>query len=193
MSFLAREKKGLYLERIGKYDDELTRDAKHHYSQPKGFVGRSICYRVYFDGTYYGSIAGGSATLHLPGRNEFFGKEFQINRIVNNIFFHIEKQRGSYPRRNFTTFVLAKFRESVAEDWLTTYGDPLIGFESLVELPRTGDLYIKDGWTETGQTKGYTCKRGPGEGTDSWSGKRVWNTKDLRPKRVFCRWIGDGL
>ena len=72
-------------------------------------------------------------------------------------------------------------------DWESKYGDKVIGFETLVELPRTGELYLRAGWSEVGITKGYTCKRVAGKGTDSWSGKRVWDTKKLRPKRVFCK------
>ena len=58
-----------------------------------------------------------------------------------------------------------------------------------MELPRTGECYLKDDWELVGQTIGYTCKRIAGNGTDDWTGKRVWNTKDLRPKLVFCRKI----
>ena len=40
---------------------------------------------------------------------------------------------------------------------------------------------------EIGVTKGFTCKRVKGTGTDSWSGKRVWNTNpdELRPKKIL--------
>jgi hypothetical protein len=79
------------------------------------------------------------------------------------------------------------FRERIAVDWPAKYGTPLLGFESLVELPRTGEMYLRDGWQEVGTTKGQTCKRIAGKGTDKWPGKRVWNTTELRPKRVLCR------
>lgn len=159
-----------------------------HYSNPKGFVGRNICYSVEYNGVYYGSIVGGSATLHLPGRNDFFKiDKSKLNNIINNIFFHVEKQDGKYPIRWFTAKVLKAWRLKIVDDWLTKYGDKVIGFETLIELPRTGECYKKDGWTKIGQTVGYTCKREGGKGTDSWSGKRVWNTKDLRPKLVFVR------
>jgi hypothetical protein len=42
-------------------------------------------------------------------------------------------------------------------------------------------------WTCVGMTKGYTCKRIGGQGTDSWTGQRIWDTKNLRPKLVFVR------
>jgi hypothetical protein len=161
---------------------------ENHYSQPKGFVGRNICYAVMYDETYYGAIVGGSATLHLPNRHDFLGtRKEALNSIVNNIFFHIEKKHGKYPLRNFAQTVLKMFRVKVSEDWHAKYGDAVVGFETLVELPRTGEVYLRDGWTKVGQTTGYTCKRTGGVGTDTWSGKRVWDTKKLRPKIVLCR------
>lgn len=170
---------------------ELVANMGRHYSQPKGFVGRNICYEVSCGSTVYGHIVGGSATLHLVGRDEFFGVAPETKResllgIVNNIFYHIEQGAG-YPKRNFTTRVLRAFREQVAVDWRAKYGQDVTGFETLVELPRTGELYRRDGWVEVGVTKGQTCKRVAGKGTDSWTGKRVWDTVNLRPKRVFCR------
>ena len=175
------------LEKIKRTDPRLIADMVGHYSQPRGFVGRNICYAVIVDGVYYGGIVGGSATLHLVGRNEFFGN-FDLREIVNNIFFHIEKKNGRYPVRNMGEKVLALFRNVISEEWTKKYGNKVIGFESLVELPRTGEVYRRDGWIEVGVTKGQTCKRVGGKGTDSWSGKRVWDTKNLRPKRVFVRW-----
>jgi len=162
-----------------------------HYSNPKGFVGRNICYTVLWGGQYYGGIVGGSATLHLVGRDKFFGitpetKRQMLVHIVNNIFYHVEPH-GKYPIRNFTVKVLELFRQTVATDWQKKYGDEVVGFETLIELPRTGEIYKRDGWTEVGITKGQTCKRVAGKGTDSWTGKRVWDTKNLKPKRVFVR------
>lgn len=162
-----------------------------HYSQPKGFVGRNICYAIIYDDIYYGYIIGGSATLHLLGRNEFFNN-ISLNKIVNNIFYHIFPN-PKYPSRNFTVKVLKEFRSRIYYDWKNKYGDEIVGFESLVELPRTGEIYIRDGWTEVGITKGFTCKRISGIGTDSWGGRRIWNVDNLRPKRVFCRLIDDNV
>lgn len=157
-----------------------------HYSQPKGFVGRNICYLIEHEGVIYGGIVSGSATKFLPGRNEFF-KGAPLNSIINNIFFHCEKQDGRYPCRNFTQKVLEAWRGLAVTDWQKKYGDAVAGFETLIELPRTGEVYRRDGWNKVGQTIGYTCKRIGGKGTDSWTGRRVWNTKDLRPKHVFVR------
>lgn len=175
------------LERIKRTDPRLLSDMEKHYSQPRGFVGRNLCYAVTVNDVYYGGIVGGSATLHLVGRDEFFGNP-DLREVINNIFFHIEKKNGRYPIRNMAEKTLGLFRRTVSEDWEVKYHNRVIGFETLVELPRTGEVYRRDGWTEVGVTKGYTCKRTAGKGTDSWSGKRVWDVENLRPKRVFVRW-----
>lgn len=59
---------GLRLEVIKRTDPRILANMSIHYSQPKGFVGRNICYAVLYNSIYYGSIVGGSATKHLPGR-----------------------------------------------------------------------------------------------------------------------------
>lgn len=180
--------KQITLIEVPKTDFHLRRMMAVHYSQPKGFVGRSLCYLITYDSAIYGGIVGGSATLHLPGRDDFLGiDKTDLSSTVNNIFYHVEKQDGKYPLRNFTVQILNQWRERVAIDWERKYGNTVTGFESLVELPRSGEVYLRDGWTLVGQTVGYTCKRTSGKGTDSWSGKRVWDTENLRPKLVFCK------
>ena len=173
----------IVLEPIKRTDPRILANMAIHYSQPKGFVGRNICYAVMVDGLCYGSIAGGSTTLHLPGR-ETIGT---LNNGVNNIFYHVEKVNGKYPCRWFTVRVLEKYRAAIERDWLVKYGDTVLWHETLVELPRTGECYLRDGWKLVGQTKGFTCKRTGGKGSDSWGGKRVWDKKNLRPKHVFTR------
>lgn len=179
----------LRLEVTKRTDPRLLARMAIHYSQPKGFIGRNICYAVYYNEVYYGHIVGGSATKHLQGRYEYLGlSKDNLNNIVNNLFFNINKIDGKYPTRNFTSKVVKKFIEVITLAWELKYGDRVLGFETLVEKPRTGDLYRKIGFAVVGETKGYTCKRVSGVGVDGWSGKRVWNTdkNSLRPKLVLC-------
>lgn len=180
----------LELRIVKRTEPELLKRMAIHYSQPKGFVGRNICYAVCFDNVYYGNIVAGSSTRFLKGRNEFLSMTIkQLNNVINNIFFNVSKVGGNYPMRNFTTKVIELFEIQAKKDWMEKYGDKVIGFESLVEKPRTGELYKRAGWEVVGETIGYTCKRVAGKGTDSWSGKRVWNTKkeELRPKLILCK------
>jgi hypothetical protein len=180
--------KGLELVLVKRTDPALLIRMKNHYSKPKGFVGRNICYAIDYNGTYYGHIVFGSATQHLPNRNNFFGiTNRQLYKIINNLFYNISKVKGKYPKRNFTTFVLVEAMKLVKKHWKMKYGDDILGFETLIEQPRTGELYRRAGFVVIGQTKGYTCKRESGNGTDSWTGKRVWNTTELRPKLVLAK------
>lgn len=135
-----------------KSDSRLKQRMSTHYSKPKGFVGRSICYAIFYDSIYYGHIVAGSATRHLPGRNEFLGiSKENLNNVVNNIFFNVSRnQNNNYPKRNFTTLVVKNFIDRVSVDWLKKYGDKVIGFETLVEKPRTGELYKRAGWKVVG-------------------------------------------
>jgi hypothetical protein len=176
---------GLSLVPIKRSDVAMLSNMEIHYSKPLGFVGRNICYAIVFSELCYGTIAGGSATRFLPGREVIGG----LHNGINNIFYHIEKRDGEYPLRNFTTSVLELYRETVECDWMAKYGDDALWHETLIELPRSGECYRRDGWKLVGQTKGYTCKRMAGKSTDSWSGRRVWDVKNLRPKLVFVRQI----
>ena len=180
------------LEKIKRTDERITKLMAIHYSAPKGFVGRNLCYAIYYDNIFYGAIAGGSCCLHLPNRNEFFGiTKNNYNSIINNIFYHIEKVNNKYPLRWFTSKVLLEWEKIIIKDWEEKYNDKVIGIESLVEPPRTGECYKQSGYTLIGQTHGFTCKRTGGQGYDNWSGKRVWDTKNLRPKLVFAKKINN--
>lgn len=154
-----------------------------HYSQPKGFVGRQLFYRIEFQGMLYGCLAFGSAVKHLPAR--CFA--YPLNEGLNNIFYHVEPITGKYPFRNFTIKALLEAEKRAAADYFEKYGDKVRWFESLVELPRTGEIYKRAGYSYYGITKGFTCKRDGIIGTDSWSGARRWDTQNLRPKRVFIK------
>ncbi len=99
------------LVRISRTYHRLMSDMAAHYSQPKGFVGRNICYAIAHDNTYYGAIVGGSATLHLPGRDQFFSlakdtKQQGLLGIVNNIFFHIDRRGGNIPSATYPRLYL---------------------------------------------------------------------------------------
>ncbi|SRR6266487_2184058 len=180
---------------ITKRTDErlLTRMAMH-YSKPRGFVGRNICYAIMYDNKYFGHIVGGSATRFLPHRNEYFGVSLEnLRNIVNNIFYSIAPVDEKYPKRNFTSACVKLFMKTIVRDWELKYGDRVIGFETLVAKPRTGELYLRAGFECIGETVGYSCKRAGGIGTDSWTGKRVWETRKelLQPKIVLCCRVKD--
>lgn len=185
------------LQQIKRTDPRLLVNMQNHYSKPKGFVGRNICYAIMVNEAYFGGIVGGSTPQHLPGRKDFaeahIREPHDLTNIVNNLFYHVQKP---YPFRNFVQRVIKEYRRKIEIDWFLKYGDFVLAHETLVEIPRegdharTGECYRRDGWINVATTQGYGCKRTGGESTDSWSGRRVWETEDLRPKWVFMRKAG---
>lgn len=82
------EYKKLRFRVIKKSDKGILSCMNVHYSQPKGFVGRSICAEIIVDNITYGYIVGGSATRFLPGRDEFIYSlgvtEFKLEEDIRN-------------------------------------------------------------------------------------------------------------
>ena len=183
----------LLLVRTSSKDSRLLDRMESHYSKPKGFVGRSLCYAVIYNWRYYGHIVAGSATLNLPNRHKFLGtNKEQLNNIVNNIFFNISPWDKKYPLRNFSSLVVKTWMSRVIQDWKAIYGDEVKGFETLIEPPRTGELYLRAGFSHIGTTKGYTCKRTKGSSkSEKYTGVRVWDYENLRPKHVLAYRIKD--
>ena len=101
----------LELMQTKRTDKDLLVRMENHYSRPKGFVGRNICYAIFYDSIYYGHIVAGSAIRFLPGRNEYLGITIkELNKVINNIFFNVSPPNsGSYPIRNFTPSVVKLF------------------------------------------------------------------------------------
>lgn len=186
----------MHLIQTTRTDPLLLEVMQKHYSQPKGFVGRNICYAVWHNNKYYGHIVGGSTPRYLPGREAFYKivhvDDLDLNSIVCNLFYHVEKVDNKYPFRNFTIKILKEFMKQCSRDWFERYNNKVTAFEALVELPRTGEIYKRSGFSYLGTTHGYGCKR-PGTSshgrTDSYTGMRVWDTVNLRPKLVFGKFV----
>lgn len=177
------------LIRSSKGDPLVRRYMAEHYSKPKGFVGRQLVYLIRCGGATYGAIAGGSATLQLERSGRVIPAGASMHNVVNNNFFHLDRGGLKYPVRNFAQRVLSLWRKRVMVDWPGTYKHDVRLFETLVEPPRTGDVYLRDGWSLVGMTAGYQVKRVSGHSPNETfkGGVRVWDRVNLRPKHVFTR------
>lgn len=180
---------GLKLVKISdpRYQDIRDR----HYIPNRGQIGQQLHYLIYDNDELVGIIAGAGATFSVKSRNDFFGLDEdpqirgkQLNGIVNNTVFRIEKTRP-----NLATQVLARWRKQVAKDWEELYNVKVVGFETFVieerregMSDRTGNLYLADNWTRVGVTKGFSPTRIHGQGLD---GKRERQKSD--PKIILCK------
>jgi len=142
------------LERVKQNNPEAIRYITNHYTHPRGFIGKNSTHLIKVDGLVCGVIVGGSTSLHLTGRFEFFGEDCDIQNIINNRLFRLEL---NIP--NLGTQVLKLWRKVVVEDWKLRYNCNPIGFETLVKPPLNGAVYRADNWVFGGMTKGYTAKK----------------------------------
>jgi hypothetical protein len=166
----------------------LAERMRRHYSKPEGFVGRRLPYAIYWNNTYYGHIVAGSATRYLANRWQFLNSVCDLNEIINNVFFSVSRIDNKYPRRNFVPFIINEFVERSVMDWEKNYGNKVVAIETLVEPPRTGESYLRAGFQFIGKTVGMTASRVKGKETGSkYTGKRIWEMKDLRPKLIFMK------
>lgn len=208
------------LVKIKKSNLGLLRSAKEHYVLQKGMpLGRLLCFEIVCQGTIWGYICAGGSTRTPVGKNSYkvplfgtkdiyvekkgvtrdkwFGisKEQGCNNIVDNVFFHMLPRDGDYPCRNFTTKILQLWRKKTIEYWKIKYGVNVTGFQTMVGGERTGETYIRDGWTLIGRTMGYSRsynagkyaskkKKSLGEEMES---KNWTKTGDI--KKVFVRSI----
>ena len=69
----------LNLQMIKRTDPRILENMSIHYSQPKGFVGRNICYAVLYDGIYYGSTSSYNNLTenNIYSENAYDGIEYQ--------------------------------------------------------------------------------------------------------------------
>jgi len=159
--------------KLTKQNDELARYyISNHYTKPRGFIGRNVTYLIVVNDCICGVIVGGSTSLHLLNRKNFFG-DCDIQDIINNRLFRLE---NNLP--NLGTQVLKIWRKQVCIDWNRKYNSNPIGFETLVKPPLTGAVYRADNWIFGGMTRGYTCKV-PKHGV------RVWYKTE--PRLIFFR------
>ena len=165
-----------------------------HYIPNKGTHGQQLHYLVYDDEHFAGIISGASAVHGCEPRDRFFDlsrnravKEAQINAIINNVVFRLERTRP-----NLATQVLALWRRRIAQDWEYLYQVKVAGFETFVieatrgnGKDRLGTLYKADNWTLVGTSKGNTKahhKTAGGGGMDTKHTRRT-----VVPKLILCR------
>ena len=163
------------LERVKQTDSKAREYITNHYTNPRGFIGRNTTHLIKVDGNVCGVIVSGSTSLHLVGRSEFFGKDCNIQDIINNRLFRLE---NNIP--NLGTQVLKLWRKVVVEEWKIKYDCTPIGFETLVKPPLTGSVYRADNWFFGGITKGYTATKFGHSNKD-----KLWIKTE--PRLVFFR------
>jgi hypothetical protein len=155
-----------------------------HYVENHGCIGRQKHYLIELDNEIIGIISGASPVWACSPRDNFFGinKENRVrlvgHNIVNNVVFRLEK---SFP--NIGTQILKEWRNRIALDWESSYGDKTIGFETFIfGENRTGAMYKADNWIYVGETKGNTKFKPHGA-------YGITERREVEKKLIFCKFI----
>lgn len=127
----------------------------HGYVPSTHYVGRQLNYSIWCQGHEIGFTGIGSAILAMGGRDKFIGWTKQqrmahITNVANNWRYTLINNLPP----NTGSKVLGLVTRRAREDWKNRYGDELVLLETLVELPRTGKVYIAAGWKPVGNTIG---------------------------------------
>lgn len=162
----------LELHRVSRSNLLYQEFRNRHYVPNRGQVGRQFHYLIMAAGDVVGIISGASSAYAIGSRNEFFGDGFNRDDVINNSVFRLERNEP-----NMATRILKIWRFRIAADWGARYGNPPIGFETMVEPPLTGTIYAADNWTMVGLTSGHKKILKAG----------VFHYEDTVPKLVFCK------
>lgn len=171
----------LELLRCKRSDPYYQSIRERHYVENHGTIGRQFHYKIYLDRKLVGIISGASAVWACQPRDDFFGittenREERVGKIVCNTVFRLEE---NIP--NLGTQILSMFRKRILFDWIITFDDIPIGFETFIfGEGRFGSLYKADNWTYCGLTSGSAKSKPHGA-------YGIGERKETDIKIVFCK------
>ena len=157
--------------------DQLV--SKHHYLGNAHMVGERLCYVVEYQGEWVALLGWSAAAYHIRARDLWIGwnanqRRARLALVANNCRFCLLSAAAKYP--NLASRALAVNTARLSQDWLQTYGHPIVLVESFVDPERfRGTAYKAAGWRILGYSSGH---------------KRV--AEDFyefhdRPKRLYAR------
>lgn len=156
---------GLSLERVSPSARAYAAFWARHYPGSKGAIGRQLHYLVWLDGRLLGIIAAGEAMFRCAPRDRALGLKLGDGEpppggLVACSAFRVEDAPHGVPSQ-----VLALWRARAAADWCSAYGSAVRWWETLVEPPRIGTCFVRDGWRRLARrTAGVGARRPDGHG-----------------------------
>lgn len=151
---------------------------EHHYlgSLPK--IGHTLRYVATFEGHWLAVLSFSAAARKCAVRDNWIGWNFRyqydrLHLIANNSRFLILPE---HHYRNLASRILSLCEQRISNDWMESFGYPLLLLETFVD-PRyfQGTIYKAANWLALGETRGFRRTR---EG---------YSTTPQYPKQVFVR------
>ena len=148
----------------------------HHYLGALPKIGETLWYVVTWHDQWVALLSFSAAAWKCAVRDRWIGWDFRhqydrLHLLANNSRFLILPHRH---RANLASRTLSLCQKRLPEDWLKTFGHPLVLLETFVDPQRfAGTLYKAANWSYLDHTKGFRRTR------------RGYTTMAQSPKLVF--------
>lgn len=143
-------------EEKSRWDRLITEE---HYLKNSNLVGEQLRYVADYEGQWMALLGWSAPALHLKAREAWVGWSAEQLRqrrhfLAQNSRFLLLCERLQLP--NLATRALGLCCQRLSEDWLKTYGHPIVAMESFVDAQLfRGTAYKAGGWTLLGATSGF--------------------------------------
>jgi hypothetical protein len=154
---------------------------QQHYLGNAQVVGERLRYVAEYQGQWVALMTWSAGAYRLKFREEWIGwtgpqKKRRLCLIANNSRFLILQ---GWHAPNLASRLMKLCLGRFSQDWVQSYGHPILVVESFVDSQFRGTCYKASGWTLLGQTQGYRRNR-----QDFYQAhdrpKQLW-VRELRP------------
>ncbi len=134
----------------------------HHYLGALPKIGNTIWYIAIWQNKWIALLSFSAAALKCAARDRWIGWDFRhqydrLNLVANNSRFLILPH---YHHKNLATKTLSLCKRRIQDDWVNSFGYPLLVMETFVDPSRFhGTIYQAANWELVGKTKGYQRTR----------------------------------
>jgi len=152
--------------------------AAQHYLGALPKIGETIWYVATWLGEWVALLSFSAAALKCGARDHWIGWSYRqqyarLNLVANNTRYCILEP---WHRHNLASRVLALCERRLCQDWIDTFGHPLLLLETFVDPQRhRGTLYLAANWVYVGDTRGFRRRQGG------------YSNQVHSPKKVFMR------
>jgi hypothetical protein len=135
---------------------------RHHYLGALPKIGETLWYVATWHAQWVALLSFSAAAWKCAVRDQWIGWDFRhqydrLHLLANNSRFLI---LPDWHRPNLASRTLALCQRRLPEDWLKSFGHPLVLLETFVDPQRfAGTVYKAANWSYLGQTKGFRRTR----------------------------------
>ena len=130
----------------------------HHYLGALPKIGHTIRYIATVDNQWLALLSFSAPALQCAARDQWIGWGYRhqfdrLNLVANNSRFLILPQ---HHHQNLASQILSRCKRRIQQDWMDTFGYPLLLLETFVDPTRYhGTIYRASNWILVGSSKGY--------------------------------------